>query len=124
MWWRIVCAHNSKQHVCNHIIRQTNCAFRLTDLLRGRGKLSSACVAQPLTCLPAPCRLKGPPHEGIIKLVNKVPKWNASLGAYCLNFNGRVTQVRATLLVMFPSQCHPADYFRLCWTSTAKSPLR
>ena len=38
------------------------------------------------------CRLKGSDSEGIIKLVNKVPKWNPSLGAYCLNFNGRVTQ--------------------------------
>lgn len=25
-------------------------------------------------------------------LRNKPPKWNAQLGAYCLNFKGRVTQ--------------------------------
>ena len=25
-------------------------------------------------------------------LRNKEPKWNASLNAYCLNFNGRVTE--------------------------------
>jgi tubby-related protein 1 len=26
-----------------------------------------------------------------IRLHNKEPRWNESLGAYCLNFNGRVT---------------------------------
>ena len=33
-----------------------------------------------------------PAAAGMVKLVNKAPKWNSSLGAYCLNFNGRVTQ--------------------------------
>lgn len=27
----------------------------------------------------------------VTKLINKPPKWNEELGAYCLNFNGRVT---------------------------------
>jgi tubby-related protein 1 len=26
-----------------------------------------------------------------VRLHNKAPRWNESLGAYCLNFNGRVT---------------------------------
>jgi len=29
--------------------------------------------------------------EGLVVMKNKPPKWNESLGAYCLNFNGRVT---------------------------------
>ena len=37
-------------------------------------------------------RRAGGGGERMLKLVNKVPKWNPSLGAYCLNFNGRVTQ--------------------------------
>lgn len=28
----------------------------------------------------------------MVVLRNKPPKWNDSLGAYCLNFNGRVTE--------------------------------
>jgi tubby-related protein 1 len=27
----------------------------------------------------------------MVTLRNKTPKWNDQLGAYCLNFNGRVT---------------------------------
>lgn len=38
------------------------------------------------------CSLKKGSSDRVIKLVNKVPKWNPNLGAYCLNFNGRVTQ--------------------------------
>lgn len=37
------------------------------------------------------CRLRGK-HEHMVQLVNKVPKWNQSMNAYCLNFGGRVTQ--------------------------------
>jgi tubby-related protein 1 len=29
--------------------------------------------------------------DGLVVMKNKPPKWNESLGAYCLNFNGRVT---------------------------------
>ena len=31
------------------------------------------------------------PHEPLLEFVNKYPRWNASVGAYVLNFNGRVT---------------------------------
>lgn len=43
---------------------------------------------------PEACRLKrdSTGDSEMIRLVNKVPKWNSTLGAYCLNFNGRVTQ--------------------------------
>jgi tubby-related protein 1 len=30
--------------------------------------------------------------EGLVVLRNKAPKWNEALNAYCLNFNGRVTE--------------------------------
>ena len=35
--------------------------------------------------------LKNKEHQDMIVLMNKSPKWNESMGAYCLNFNGRVT---------------------------------
>jgi Tub family len=45
------------------------------------------------------CSMKGPSKsDNVIKLVNKAPKWNPALGAYCLNFNGRVTQVQHPML--------------------------
>jgi hypothetical protein len=37
---------------------------------------------------------KGLRADDMLPLVNKQPKWNEALQAYCLNFNGRVTQVR------------------------------
>ena len=36
-------------------------------------------------------RVKGGEFGACVKLHNKAPRWNESLGAYCLNFNGRVT---------------------------------
>lgn len=30
--------------------------------------------------------------SGCVVLRNKPPRWNQSMGAYCLNFGGRVTQ--------------------------------
>ncbi len=36
-------------------------------------------------------RVKGGEFGDCQKLHNKAPRWNESLGAYCLNFNGRVT---------------------------------
>lgn len=41
--------------------------------------------------VPNACRLKRGSNTDMIRLINKVPKWNTTLGAYCLNFNGRVT---------------------------------
>ena len=35
---------------------------------------------------------KGMRLEDMVVLNNKQPKWNEALQAYCLNFNGRVTQ--------------------------------
>ena len=36
-------------------------------------------------------RVKQGDFTGLISCQNKAPRWNESLGAYCLNFNGRVT---------------------------------
>ena len=36
-------------------------------------------------------RVKSGDFGNCQKLHNKAPRWNESLGAYCLNFNGRVT---------------------------------
>ena len=37
-------------------------------------------------------RQSGARASGTLALRNKPPKWNPQLGAYCLNFKGRVTQ--------------------------------
>ena len=36
-------------------------------------------------------RVKSGDFRDCQRLHNKAPRWNESLGAYCLNFNGRVT---------------------------------
>ena len=36
-------------------------------------------------------RYKDQDMTGLIKLINKPPRWNDQVGAYVLNFNGRVT---------------------------------
>lgn len=45
---------------------------------------------RPLWCVSEHCRTGR--TEQLVLLRNKAPKWNESLGAYCLNFNGRVTE--------------------------------
>jgi tubby-related protein 1 len=37
-------------------------------------------------------RTGGPATNHLVVLKNKEPKWNNALNAYCLNFNGRVTE--------------------------------
>merc|ERR1719440_2677669 len=36
-------------------------------------------------------RFKDRDMTGLVKLINKPPRWNEQVGAYVLNFNGRVT---------------------------------
>ncbi len=38
-----------------------------------------------------PCSFKKGDETDMVVMRNKPPKWNDQLGAYCLNFNGRVT---------------------------------
>lgn len=38
------------------------------------------------------CRYKAYNLSSCVVLRNKPPRWNAAMGAYCLNFGGRVTQ--------------------------------
>jgi tubby-related protein 1 len=43
-----------------------------------------------LLCLS--CRAGGEATNHLVVLKNKEPRWNTALNAYCLNFNGRVTE--------------------------------
>lgn len=37
------------------------------------------------------CGAQANDHEDLVVLGNKRPKWSENMGAYCLNFSGRVT---------------------------------
>ena len=42
-------------------------------------------------CLSLSHRWQDRNHGGLAYLINKPPRWNEQVGAYVLNFNGRVT---------------------------------
>jgi len=44
-----------------------------------------------MLCQPS-CRVGGSATNHLVVLKNKEPKWHNTLNAYCLNFNGRVTE--------------------------------
>ena len=59
----------------------------------------------------------------MVVMRNKPPKWNDSLGAYCLNFNGRVTHasVKNFQLVSDDDHDHVILQFGKVRTSSAFS---
>jgi hypothetical protein len=75
-----------------------------------------------------PCRYKSDKQLGeLVVMQNKPPKWNEQLAAYCLNFNGRVTEAsvknfqlvadfdREHVILQFGKARGRAAALRWCW---------
>ena len=70
-------------------------------------------------------RVKGGDFGDCVKLHNKAPRWNESLGAYCLNFNGRVTLPSVKNFQLQMEGAQDPNQVRACTNSPRPlSPLR
>jgi hypothetical protein len=95
--WRKVCMQDRQQHMqqsCSSGSAQVagNAAKPLHHMLRmdASDVAWQRCVCSVLVFFP--CRTGGSATNHLVVLKNKEPKWNTALNAYCLNFNGRVTE--------------------------------
>merc|ERR1712100_255607 len=88
-----------------------------------RDKLQPTKVEDTMSCV-----LSKGSENNYVKLVNKTPRWNESLGAFCLNFQGRVTVLQSrtfswwTSVTKTESCCSLASAPTICslWTTLTR----
>jgi len=53
-------------------------------------------------------------HGGLAYLINKPPRWNEQVGAYVLNFNGRVTMASVKNFQLVDPDEHSIVVLQVC----------
>ena len=61
-------------------------------------------------------------HGGLAYLINKPPRWNEQVGAYVLNFNGRVTMASVKNFQLVDPDEHSIVVLQVCVMLCALSP--